>query len=123
MCFQHFKIGDLEALEKENAYPPRFFLTLRNFGSIQHLSTVICAIIKNNAEEKKQLDCDNIKTLTFPIHTMDYEEFKMDKSPLPSGKQLLAEGAKELAGTDNYIIYHSGVLSKDFHQACYYITS
>ena len=88
MCFQHFKIGDLEALEKENAYPPRFFLTLRNFGSIQHLSTVICAIIRCNKEEKKQPHSDDIETLTFPIHTMDYMEFKMDKSPFPSVKLL-----------------------------------
>ena len=88
MCFEHFKIGDLEALEKGNAYPPRFFLILEHFGLVQNFSTVLTirAMIKSTKE-------DNIETLTFSIHTMDYMEFKIDKRmPLPSGKQLLTEG-------------------------------
>jgi len=79
-------LGDLEALEKENAYPPRFFLTLRSSGSIQHLSTIISVVIRNN-ESKRQTFNNGTETLTFPIHTIDCVEFDNDKSVLPSGKQ------------------------------------
>ncbi|XP_065905061.1 uncharacterized protein [Dysidea avara] len=101
LCFQHFKMGDLKALERENAYPPRFFLTLRSNGSIQHLSTIVHVVMKNN-EDKKQTCNNGTETLTFPVHTIDYVEFDQDESVLPSDSHL---AKKILHGGKEYKLY------------------
>ena len=64
----------MEELEKINAYPPRFFLTFRSGGSIQHLSTNIVVQI-GKPKQKLRSKHDETEVLDFPINTLDYVDF------------------------------------------------
>jgi len=73
----------LEELEKINAYPPHFFLTFRNGGSIQHLSTNIVVRI-GKPKQKLRSKHDETDVLDFPFNTLDYIDFRKILSVPPS---------------------------------------
>ena len=72
--FQKYEHQDLESLEREHAYPPRFQLSFCNYNSFKHLCINIEVQLENGKHSRENSICN------FFINTAEYPELMQDMS-------------------------------------------